>query len=192
MLAMAKLIEKELKKIDGGEMLLDKLGYDTPPFDPFQIAEDLGIEVDSRSVTMEKINRSYSGSISKVGGKIQIWVNPFDAEVRRRFTVAHELGHYINGDLKEGKDIFDTPDTLYRSDGKSDSREVKANKFAAELLVPEKHIYEQAKNITNNAENESVRADIFIKEMAKRFNVSKSAMLIRLINLRIVPPAPQS
>ena len=180
---MTKMTKEQIADINSAADLLDKLGYDNPPFNPFQIALDLGIEVD-QSVTTDTINRS--GSICVVEGKPHIWVNPFDPEVRQRFTAAHELGHYINGDLDSNSSIVDTPDTLYRTDGCSNTCEVKANKFAAQLLMPKKHIYKQAQKIIDQSANKSISAEAFIDKMAKVFNVSKPAMLYRLKGFGVI------
>ena len=60
-----------------------------------------------------------------------IYINANDCAVRQRFTLAHEIGHAV---LHEGQNLID-----YRSnlDTPGDTREAEANKFAAELLMPE-------------------------------------------------------
>lgn len=179
---MTKMTKEQIENINSAAELLDNLGYNTPPFNPFQIAEELGIEID-QSVTTETISRS--GSICIINGKPRIWVNPFDPDVRQRFTAAHELGHYVNGDLKSNSNIVDTPDTLYRTDGHSNPCEVKANKFAAQLLMPKKHIYDKAKELINQSGG-SVDSGDFIREMAQIFGVSKPTMLYRLKGFGIV------
>lgn len=180
---MTKMTKEQIADVSSAADLLKELDYNTPPFNPFQIAQDLGIEVD-QSVTTDTISRS--GSICIVDSKPRIWVNPFDPDVRQRFTAAHELGHYINGDLESNSSIVDTPDTLYRTDGHSNPCEVRANKFAAELLMPKSHIYEQARKIIDQSENQSICAEIFIDKMARLFNVSKPAMLYRLKGFGII------
>lgn len=180
---MTKITKKQIADIKDASDMLKALGYNSPPFDPFQISNDIGIEVD-QSVTTDTISRS--GSISKIGEKVNIWVNPFDPEVRQRFTVAHELGHYINGDLNHQNNIVDTPKTLYRTDGHSNPCEVDANKFAAQLLMPKEHIYKQAQQIIEESENESISAEVFIDKMAMIFKVSKPAMLYRLKGFGII------
>lgn len=184
---MTRMTKPQIDDINNASELLEALGYNTPPFDPFQIAKDLGIEVD-QSVTTETISRS--GSICILDDKARIWVNPFDPDVRQRFTAAHELGHYVNGDLKSNSSIVDTPDTLYRTDGHSNPCEVKANKFAAQLLMPKKHIYDKAKEIIDQSGG-SVDAGDFIRRMAQFFDVSKPAMLYRLKGFGIISPSYQ-
>ncbi len=180
---MTKITKDDLKKIYDDSIVLDGFGYSIP-IDPFQIASDLGIKV-TDSITRATIKRS--GSISRNDdGTVEIWVNIFDANVRRRFTVAHELGHYVNDDLKENNSIEDYPHTLYRTDGDSSLQERKANEFAAKLLMPQKHIYKQGDAIVQSSEKKSVPAEIFIDKMAKIFNVSKGTMTYRLKKIGIV------
>ncbi len=182
-IAMTTITKDDLKKIYDDSVVLDGFGYSIP-IDPFKIAKDLGIKI-TESITVATIKRS--GSIRKNSdGVVEIWVNPFDADVRRRFTAAHELGHYINGDLKENNSIEDYPNTLYRTDGNSNPQEISANRFAAQLLMPKKHIYKEGNIIIQSSEKKSVPAEIFIDKMAKRFNVSKATMTYRLKGFGII------
>lgn len=78
-----------------------------------------------------------------------IYVNQFDIKERRRFTIAHEIGHYVLGHLnkKDPKDFkysYEDEDfTLsYEKRDENSSRgdvpkEIAANSFAAEILMPE-------------------------------------------------------
>lgn len=91
-----------------------------------------------------------------------IHVNGSDPEVRQRFTIAHELGHYFSGHNDAYRDI-------YTSNGYNQD-EILANNFAAELLMPKDKI-------------EYYMDQLIIKDMshlARIFNVSKEALLIRL------------
>src|SRR3954470_3126160 len=72
-------------------------------------------------------------------GTAVIGVNSLDTPTRRRFTIAHEIGHLIlHGD--EHLHIDEKFPVSLRRDGKSslgiDRREVDANQFASELLMP--------------------------------------------------------
>lgn len=80
---------------------------------------------------------------------------------RRRFTVAHELGHLMMHDL-----VTQLRDTRHQ---RPDIQEVQANSFAAQLLMPRSII------------NRYVMAGITdVEQLAKRFRVSPAAMSIRL------------
>ena len=91
-----------------------------------------------------------------------IHVNGSNQEVRQRFTIAHELGHYFSGHNDVYRDI-------YTSNGYNQD-EILANNFAAELLMPKDKI-------------EYYMDQLIIKDishLARIFNVSKEALLIRL------------
>lgn len=179
---MPSLNPSELSGVTPYE-LLNRLNLNEPPFNPFEIAQRLNIEVDQ---TLSFENMGLSGSITNHNGNVKIWINPLDSDVRQRFTLAHELGHYINDILANGDiEIKDTPDTLYR-DGTSDVCEVRANNFAGMLLMPKDAVLTKAGELINAAPNQSMPGKEFVSEMAKIFCVSKPAMLVRLKKLELV------
>ena len=103
-------------------------------------------------------------------------MNQTDVPFRKRFSIAHELGHHFLHLLHDG-DFVDTELDLFRDiedpdrDTPSKRAEVQANQFAAALLMPEELIrteWQQTKNVAN---------------LARRFNVSEEAMGIRLSRL---------
>jgi Zn-dependent peptidase ImmA (M78 family) len=140
------------------------------------IAEDLlGLRV------AERDEITYSGML--IPWRREIWLNAAEARQsagRRRFTLAHEIGHWIchcrAGDdsqiLCRGADIS--------ADAPSDPRERQANVFAADLLMPE----------------EAIRAThgdgLTTVEMADRFGVSELAMWWRLYNFYLIDEPPTS
>jgi Zn-dependent peptidase ImmA (M78 family) len=116
-----------------------------------------------------------SGMIHKTGAeKYAIYVNEAHPETRQRFTIAHELGHFVLHRIILGEGTVD--DCAYRSDGSIKNskigkfHETEANKFAANLLMPPEKIDE--------ARKEAPAAPPIA--LAKKFNVSEGAMKIRL------------
>ncbi len=95
-----------------------------------------------------------------------IFVNKSHSEARQRFTIAHELAHFLLHKDKIGDGISD--DALYRS-VLSNKIEVVANKLAANILMPW--------DLVTNAMQDGVET---LEELSKLFRVSKSAMAIRL------------
>jgi len=95
-------------------------------------------------------------------------------EHRKRFTIAHELGHLVLGHARLGKE---NKRRDFLSQLGIDPEERDANLFAAEMLMPaqfvEKAFY--SKEIRN------------IKEMARLFQVSETAMENRLYSLGLLP-----
>jgi hypothetical protein len=109
----------------------------------------------------------------------QIWLNAREAREspgRRRFTLAHELGHWICQCL-EGRTapIYCRAEEI-GPDPAAKAMEREANVFAAELLMPEP----------------AVRAAWTgsVAECAERFGVSEEAMGWRLYNFGLVEEAP--
>lgn len=102
------------------------------------------------------------------GGKsgYAVIVNDKHCEVRRRFTIAHEIGHFVLHPDLIGDSIGD--DGLYRSH-LPHIREEEANRFAANLLMPTELI-EKA---------EAAGVDT-IPDLARIFEVSRSTMSARL------------
>jgi hypothetical protein len=114
-----------------------------------------------------------------VPARREIWLNAADRlrDRRTRFTLAHELGHWICHCLG-GR-----PEPIYCRPGdlelEVDLRlEREANVFAAELLMPEPAV------------REAFAADGEVRHLAARFAVSPEAMQWRLYNFGLVDERP--
>ena len=81
-------------------------------------------------VTLLPLPDGVAGAYLRREGRPFIFINSGQWPVRRRFTLAHELGHIYLGH----RPMIDTEDDIF--DG-SATREVEANAFAAEFLAPE-------------------------------------------------------
>jgi len=110
----------------------------------------------------------HSGHYKFNDGKPSIQVNTFDPEVRKRFTLAHEIGHHVHGDIDAPRDTNEQFNSRSR-----DPREVAANRFAASLLMP-------AAVVKHLVFNKGVHS---LSELARTFGVSTAAMEFRLKNL---------
>lgn len=103
-----------------------------------------------------------------------------ESKVRQRFTMAHELGHFMlhkDGELFVDKGFK----TMYRPSSNTPSdqwQEWEANEFAACLLMPQNLLEEEFKKLEVDYEDDS-----WIKKLADDFQVSLSAMSIRLSRL---------
>jgi Zn-dependent peptidase ImmA (M78 family) len=116
-----------------------------------------------------------------------IVVNQENAEVRQRFTIAHELGHlllhrYTTPHADAGYKVRFRDQT---SSTGSVEEEVEANQFAAELLMPEDLILSHLGKMgfdyaPADTENATVRKLI---RMARKFEVSIQALSFRIANL---------
>ena len=111
----------------------------------------------------------------------QIWLNAAEGGPRRRFTLAHELGHWVCQHL-EGKtapfycraaDVQPEPSAADRA------LEREANVFAAELLMPEGRVREAWGRAAS------------VAELARSFGVSAEAMNWRLYSFELVQEPPR-
>lgn len=122
-------------------------------------------------VAIAALPAGIAGCCWRDGEQIVLWVNGTHAPVRQRFTLAHELGH-----VRCGHDGAIPVETFVTLGGKTtDSREVQANAFAAELLAPAAGVAA----MTNDGQpglEEVVR-------LAAAFGISTIAALYRLNTL---------
>jgi hypothetical protein len=136
------------------------------PVDVTKISEALGLRV----WESDDLPNGISGKIMRdpVNGgpeKFSIVVRASDPFVRKRFTVAHELAHYVLHRNLIGSELSD--DVLYRS-GLTTRQEAQANGLAADILMP-KHLI-----------NQTITFEVNPDKLAKQFQVSTQAMRIRL------------
>lgn len=116
-----------------------------------------------------------SGMLERDGDSFLVTINAADPDTRQRFTLAHELGHYMLHRHLVGDGLDD--DRAYRSTeiGKyhntliGPKEETEANKFAANLLMPRDAIARQRDRLASD-----------VLQMANLFGVSEHAMSIRL------------
>lgn len=151
------------------------------------VAEYLDVEL-----RQEPLDSDLSGILVKKGQKVVIGYNSKHTKTRQRFTVAHEMGHYVLD--HPGEMFFDKTLTqraiVIKRDGRSsegtDRHEVEANRFAAELLMPRQLV---EKEVTKRlGKSKPVSAESLVKDLASLFEVSSQAMEFRLINLGFLIP----
>lgn len=146
----------------------------TPPVDIVGAIRALGI-----MYREEPMREDQSGYFQNRGSFYVIGVNKNESEQRKRFTAAHELGHYVlhRDLLREGQHfdrLFVGKNGGARSYGPiTPYHEVQANKFAADVLMPADLV------------KSAYRRTQDLNETARLFAVSPSAMRIRLDNLGI-------
>lgn len=112
-----------------------------------------------------------SGEIRPFGVSYRIKVNRHDSVPRQRFTVAHELAHFLLHRDLIGSGITD--DVLYRS-ALSDYKEAQANRLAADILMPIEAVSREA------TKRKGLPDGQVVSELSKVFGVSATAMEIRL------------
>ena len=107
-----------------------------------------------------------------------IGVNALHSKKRQRFTIAHEIAHLV----LHTKDDFhlDEAFLIGNRDDRSalaiDDKEIEANQFAAELLMPAEWVLNDLRGRHIDFEED----EMFIRELAEKYGVSAQAMTIRL------------
>lgn len=148
-------------------ILAEKWG-DTIPVDPARIARALGLRV-----VDVYLNDEVSGALVKERDlEPSVVLNAEHHPNRKRFTLAHEIGHFVKrADTSEEYEYIDRRDE--RSSTGTRDEEIYANNFAASLLMPD------------DAVRTFHRRGWNVRDMAARFGVSQAAMENRLKKLRL-------
>lgn len=168
------------------EILELKLDETSGAIDVKKMADILGIEiryipgdVSGKLVPDEEANEGY-----------HIEINNGELPVRQRFTLAHELGHFLIG---KGEDKVVKNRALNVDDYTPSERveEIKVNKFAANLLMPKKLIISLTKKWVETVnkgilEVDDDGLDNLVGFLSENLEASKQAVQIRLKSLRII------
>ncbi|MFA6017670.1 MAG: ImmA/IrrE family metallo-endopeptidase [Patescibacteria group bacterium] len=148
---------------------LKKSACKETPVSVEQVAKSFGLEV-----IAFPFHQKISGVLKKEEGIIAI--NKNHHPVRQRFTSAHELGHFLLGhgmeDISEDDDYNEIIDDSF---AKPKLKEREANLFASALLMPADWVKDAIK-----------KEGMDIDRLAPIFGVSKQAMTIRLLALKLV------
>lgn len=135
----------------------------TCPLDIYALCETLGVTI----IEVDLPDNS-SGSLKQENGQWICRVNKKHHATRKRFTVAHELGHFLlhKDDRIQFEDV-----ELYRTDHEYSPEDKKmeeeANRFASEILMPE-DVFKSA-----------ILQGKSLAEIAKEFAVSPIAAEVR-------------
>lgn len=138
------------------------------PVPVITISNALGVET-----FQAPLPRGLSGMIIKDGDSqddARAYADSSESRERRRFTYAHELGHFIERTLIAKDEKFSFED--HRDPDHYDLHEFYADEFAGALLMPEEDIKEQLGRKVN------------IYALAKRYGVSLSAVEKRIKRLK--------
>lgn len=196
-MAIIKRDPKKLKEISQGAAFQSIIsifedarqkGISTCPFDIESYIETIDcIEIVIEQMADDKL----SGYIEKRNDKYIIGINKYHHIHRRRFTMAHEFGHYNRhrdfleqNKNKHYEEIFF--ETLYTSVLKPESAiglqrgefnmkdiEVEANTFASQLLIPESELKKKLEELKEEKSDG-------IKMLSEYFKVSPAAIDYRI------------
>lgn len=148
----------------------------TLPIDVEEIAKKRGLEVVSYD-----LGSDVSGLLAIKEGKGTIGYNLYESKKRKRFTIAHELGHYELH--KDKSDLFVDKEFIYRSANTPASVEHKvmeheANYFASCILMPTDQVRKALETMDIDLMTEAG-----IETLAALFDVSTTAMSLRISKL---------
>ncbi len=160
--------------------LLAKFHVSAPPVPVDKIAERLGIHVVGRPAEDD-----ISGFLLRDRqGQVVIGVNDQHHPNRQRFTIGHEIGHFL---LHKGEDLHvDETGSGYEirlrqghSADATDVDELEANLFSAELLMPADFLERDLASLAPVC----LADDDKIKQLAAKYKVSAQALTLRLTHL---------
>lgn len=159
------------------EELLQKHGTKIPVH-ILTIAQSLGI-----TVRDEEFEEEVSGILIVQESGHVMGVNSKHPLYRRRFTIAHEIGHFVLH-REQSRVFIDGSRTFHRNPESrkvNQTHEREANLFAAYLLMPEAELRKYLERKPLDPKDETA-----LSRMAKYFYVSPEALTIHLGTLKLL------
>lgn len=149
--------------------LLKRCGIDGPPVDLRIIADKLGLVYEEVDYFPDDVD----SLIIPVDDRVIAVVNLNQSKSRRRFSLAHEICHYLyhqDRSVLEEVPTIDSPPDYDENVSRKDPYEAEADIFAGELLVPLpmlKKVY---------------RPGLTVADVARAFDVSEAVASIAMTN----------
>lgn len=150
--------------IDGARAVIDRSDMLSVPVNVWALAEYLGLEVQE-----EIMDEDMSGYLEFRSGRWVAGINVFHHLNRKRFTLAHEIAHFL---LHRGEQEKFVDENFTRRVGSRDQRELQADALAADILMPAELLREKI--------NAGMRS---VTDLASEFGVSSQALRYRASNL---------
>lgn len=185
-----RMIGEQQRRVDVESRVrkeLERIGLYRLPVNPIQVAHRLGISVKYAKFP----DGPTTGMVATNGGSSRILAAKLDSPYHLRFTIAHELGHYFlhlmeDNAIKDGEvrdrliNIFLEREPAAGPISEDLMREIEANWFAIELLMPMEFIREEWNR------NPSLTS------LARMFGVTEDAIGYRVADLDLWVPAKGS
>lgn len=149
------------------DKILSELGIETP--------EDIDIEAIAMACGAIVDYRTLDGSDARIIGQDNeaIITIPANGMIeRQRFSIAHELGHWMRD---RGKVSFSCEENGFLKGWSEEHPEVRANRFASDLLLPRFMVQERTRGLQLTWSN--------VKALAAVFKTSLTATAIRLVEI---------
>lgn len=162
------MISNEWRGLSTSSKELIESYHDELPVKVGEIAKKLGIKVNAATLPAH-----ISGEIKEDDdGIVTIRVNRHDVKTRQRFTIAHEIAHFLLHRHLLHTGITD--DVLYRSN-QSDAIEKEANNLASDILMPKKIVQSLIIKFSDEFKD-----DVLYEKVAEELGVSIIALKICL------------
>jgi Zn-dependent peptidase ImmA (M78 family) len=146
-----------------------------PPIDVELIARRLKVPIYAKPLP-----KDISGFLHRDGANAIIAVNSKHVRSRRRFTIAHELGHLILDHKPDQVHVDKMFSIRFRANAlNADPEETQANFFAAALLMPESMLRRDLEAF----DHDGMLNDGVLTLLVERYSVSMQALIIRLNTL---------
>lgn len=164
----------------GAEEFRERYGLgESPIADVAMLADEVGVVVARMPLGGDERSPEGCSAVDPETEATYILINSDKPRVRRRFTIAHELGHLALGHLHGGEVVVD--ETVR---GRS-PREREANAFAAGLLMPAGGVVGALGRLEERLGKQPRPLD-WIAWLATSFGVSDQAAAYRLANLNLI------
>jgi Zn-dependent peptidase ImmA (M78 family) len=153
------------------EGVLRGLGIEDP--------EEIWIEAIAEACHATVVYEAMEGSEARIIGfndRAIITVNESAPLERKRFSAGHELGHWM---CDRGKISFSCSATTFAGEWSNENPERRANRYAADLLLPDFMFVPRAKGLEITFTS--------VRSLAKLFRTSLVATAIRLVELGSFP-----
>lgn len=156
------------------ENVLKNRGFFEIGFNIEDLAASLNIQI-----TRKVFDENISGLLLIQGDGAIISCHAHEDTKRQRFTIAHEIGHFILHAKNQPLFVDKLQKVMYRNNASTTGEilvEREANAFAAALLMPSELLDEAIKHKPDNERDD-------VKYLSNLFKVSEQAMSFRLSNL---------
>jgi Zn-dependent peptidase ImmA (M78 family) len=160
------------------ERVLTEAALTSLPIDVYRVARHLRVRIEKAD-----LGDDVSGVLVRNEDTAVVGVHYSHHPNRQRFTIAHELGHFL---LHDGGTYIDRGTYVRFRDSASgsgsDKEERDANQFAAALLMPRDVV---ARELSQQPFD--LADDAALMTVARKFGVSIQALSFRLVNLGLLP-----
>ncbi len=144
--------------------LLELLNIKNVPVNPLEICKIFNIDIEYKDINLEGV------LIVKNASKKILLNKNIQYETRRRFTISHEIGHYL---LPGHENVYRCTNENIAKYNCYDEKEKEANIFAAELLMPDKYF-------KKDVNEKSLILDDLIS-LAEKYQTSLTSTAIKFI-----------